>query len=119
MRRNPGAAGDYIRLRKAERERVDRLFIADRRLKANEVTSLVEDLTEKRLAERRVGDLRRKALSNMRARLSEREYFNDISVEDNVKKMRQRDLKVAATASVEQLIDRARVQAEGNLFWYH
>ena len=118
IRRNPGGAGDYIRLTKADRDKVDKLFLETRRLKANEVTSLVERLTEDRLKRRRIGSLRNKALANMR-RLSDRRSYKDETVEANVKKMTTTQAKMAAAASVDELIDLARNQAKGNPFWYH
>lgn len=119
IRRNPGAAGDYIRLAKKDRDRVDSLFLANRRLKASEVSSLVERLTEERLKSRRAGATRQKALNNMRAQLGDAEKFRDSTVVKNVGKMSPRQLKTAAVADVDQLIDLARIQAEGNPFWYH
>lgn len=119
IRRNPGAAGDYIRLGKEDRNRVDELFLANRRLKAHEVTSRVENLTEERLRKRRTGNLRDKALANLRARLSDRERYRDVAVVTNVKKMSGKQLKQAATSSVDELINLARVAEEGNPFWYH
>lgn len=120
IRRNPGSAGDYIRLSKTDRERVDQLFLASRKLKANEVTDLVERLTTTRLERRRISTLRNKALSNMRAQLGDSEKFNDSTVSRNVsEKMSARQIKVAASADVDQLIALASAQAESNPFWYH
>lgn len=119
IRRNPGAAGDYIRLNKRDRDRVDNLFLASRRLKANEVTSLVEKLTEQRLASRRIGNIRNKALASLRRLEDDREKYRDSTVVANVKKMSQKQLQTAAAATVDQLIDLARIQEQGNPFWYH
>lgn len=120
IRRNPGSAGDYIRLNKTDRDRVDQLFLTTRRLKANEVTDLVERLTANRLERRRIGSLRNKALANMRAQLSDREKFNDSTVSRNTaEKMNAKQARFAATASVDDLIEQARVQSESNPFWYH
>jgi hypothetical protein len=119
IRKNPGAAGDYIRLSKAEREKVDRLFMTDRRLKANEVSSLVERLTEKRLAERRTGNVKVRALANIRAKLGSRPSYRDKAVEGNVGKMTSADARKAAAASTDELLMLARVQEKGNLFFYH
>lgn len=119
IRRNPGAAGDYIRLDKVGRDKVDALFVADRKLQPNEVTSLVESLTERRLLRRRVGDVRKRALANMRANLSDVIRYRDKTVVTNVKKMSPKQAKMASAASVDELIDLARIQNEGNPFWYH
>ena len=119
IRRHPGAAGDYIRLDKVSRDKVDALFVADRKLRPNEVTSLVESLTERRLLRRRVGDVRKRALANMRANLSDATRYRDKTVVTNVKKMSPKQARMAAAASVDELIDLARIQNEGNPFWYH
>lgn len=119
IRRNPGAAGDYIRLAKSDREKVDALFLATRRLKPNEVTLRVEELTEQRLLRRRISNVRAKALASMRRLEDESERYRDKTVVDNVKKMSPKQVQVAAAASVDQLISLARVQEQGNLFWYH
>jgi hypothetical protein len=119
IKKNPGSAGDYIRLGKIEREKVDRLFMTDRRLKANEVTSLVERLTEKRLAERRTGSVKVRALANMRAKLGSRPSYRDKAVEGNVGRMTSADARKAAAASTDELLMLARVQEKGNLFFYH
>lgn len=119
IRRNPGGAGDYIRLDKRSRERVDALFLEERRLKANEVSSLVDELTEERLRKKRTGNLRNKALANLRAQLSIREKFHDQRVAKNVGKMSQPQLKVAATADENRLVTLASAQYEGNPFFYH
>jgi hypothetical protein len=119
IRRNPGSAGDYIRLTKADRDKVDALFLAERKLQPNEVSSLVERLTEKRLARRRVGDYRRKALENLRGNLGDRERYRDSTVAKNVAKMTPSQAKMAAAATTDQLVDLARIQEEGNPFWYH
>lgn len=119
IRRNPGTAGDYIRLSKADRDRVDNLFLTNRRLKANEVTTLVERLTEQRLAKRRSGNIRQKALASLRRLDNESRRYRDSTVVANVGKMSPRQLKVAASATVDQLIDLARIQEQGNPFWYH
>lgn len=119
IRRYPGAAGDYIRLNKVDRDKVDALFIADRRLEANEVTSLVERLTENRLLRRRVAGVRTRALANMRLHLSDATRYRDKTVVTNVKRMSPKQAKMASAASVDELIDLARIQTEGNPFWYH
>lgn len=119
IRRNPGAAGDYIRLTVSDREKVDSLFTANRRLKANEITSKVEELTERRLLRRRVGDVRKRALANMRANLGDAERYREKTVVDNIRKMSPKQARMAAAASVDELITLARVQEEGNPFWYH
>ena len=119
IRRNPGSAGDYIRLNKADRDRVDKLFMTERRLKANEVTSVVERLTEKRLTQRKTSNVKNKALANMRAQLSIRPSYGDKTVVANVKKMTAQEARKAAAASTDELIDLARLQYEGNPFYYH
>lgn len=118
IRRHPGAAGDYIRLQKADRDKVDKLFMAQRKLKSGEVTLLVEKLTEDRLKKRRVGNIRAKALANMR-RFSDRDSYRDTSVVANVKKMTPTQLRLAAASSVDELTDLARIQEDGNPFFYH
>jgi hypothetical protein len=115
----PGGALDYIRLDKRDREKVDKLFMADRRLKAGEVSSLVERLTVKRLQRQRVSDVRRKALANLRGRLGDRLRYRDTTVVANVNKMTTAQARMAAAASTDELIDLARRQVEGNPFWYH
>jgi phage I-like protein len=115
----PGGALDYIRLSKSDREKVDKLFLANRRLKANEVNSLVEKLTEKRLRSQRISNVKTKALANLRARLSDATRYRDATVVNNVKKMSPAQAKKAAAATVDELITLARVQEEGNPFWYH
>lgn len=119
IRRNPGAAGDYIRLNKGDRDKVDSLFLANRKLKANEVTSLVERLTDNRLQRRRVGNVKAKALANLRARLVGATRYRDSTVVGNVKKMTPAQAKKAAVVSTDELIALARQQHEGNPFWYH
>jgi hypothetical protein len=118
IRRYPGTAGDYIRLQKADRDRVDKLFMAQRKLKSGEVTNLVERLTEERLKKRRTGNIRAKALASMR-RFSERESYRDENVVANVRKMTSTQLRLAAASSVDELTDLARIQEEGNPFFYH
>lgn len=119
MRRNPGGAGDYIRLDKRSRDRVDALFLSERKLKANEVTSLVEELKEEKLRKRRTGDIRNKALAAMR-QLSERLKYKDETVVKNVAgKMTAKQLRIAASSSEDDLAELARVQYEGNPFFYH
>lgn len=119
IRRNPGAAGDYIRLTKSDRDKVDALFLADRKLQANEVTSLVERLTENRLLRRRVAGARTRALANIRATFSDTQRYRDKTVVDNVQKMSPKQARMAAAASTDELIQLARIQSEGNPFWYH
>jgi hypothetical protein len=119
IRRYPGAAGDYIRLDKKSREKVDKLFMAERKLKPNEVTFLVEDLTEERLRKRRTGDLRNKALASIRRLEDESERYRDETVVKNVGRMGPAQLRTAAASSVDELINLARVQQQGNPFWYH
>jgi hypothetical protein len=119
IRKNPGTAGDYIRLSKAEREKVDRLFTVDRRLQANEVTSLVERLTEERLRQRRTVNVKAQALANMRQRLGVRPSFTDSTVKANVQKMSSVEARKAAAASTDELLGLARTQDKGNLFFYH
>lgn len=118
IRRYPGTAGDYIRLHKRDRDKVDDLFTTDRKLKPNEVTRLVEDLTEDRLRKRRTGNLRDRALASLR-RLTERERYRDATVVKNVRKMSAGQLRTATASSVDDLVDLARIQEEGNPFWYH
>jgi|SRR5438105_1333373 hypothetical protein len=118
IRRYPGTAGDYIRLQKTDREKVDRLFMAQRKLKSGEVTNLVERLTEERLKKRRVGDIRAKALASMR-RFSNSDQYRDKTVVANVKKMTPTQLRLAAASSVDELTDLARIQEDGNPFFYH
>lgn len=119
IRRNPGTAGDYIRLSKNDRAKVDKLFMTDRRLKANEVTSYVERLTEERLKRRRTANVRAKALANIRANLSDREKYADSTVVENVAQMTPKLAAYASTASVDDLIALARIQQADNLFFYH
>lgn len=83
------------------------------------MSSLVERLKEAKLAQRRIGDLRRKALANMRTKLGDRVQFHDGRVSKNVGKMKQKDLKLAAASSTDELIALARVQDDENLFFYH
>lgn len=118
IRKNPGTAGDYIRLAKADRDKVDQLFVSGKRLKANEVTSLVEKLTEDRLSAKRKGSAQARALANMRARLLVRPYFKDDTVAKNVGRMTAQQARKAAAASVDELLDLARQQYAGNLFYY-
>ena len=119
IRRNPGGAGDYIRLSKADRDRVDSLFLTTRKLKANEVTSLVERLTVRRLSQKRTGNLKARALANMRAQLGIKPKFGDKTVVANVKKMTPQEARVASTSSEAELAGLASVQYEGNPFFYH
>lgn len=121
IRRNPGGAGDYIRLTKSDREKVDSLFTANRRLKANEVASLVEKLTEERLSRRRVTgtSARANALANMRAQLGHSEQYRDKGVVKNVAKMTKAQLRIATASDTAGLITLARIQEEGNPFFYH
>lgn len=119
IRRNPGSAGDYIRLKKADRDRVDSLFLTSRKLKANEVTSLVERLTETRLVGRRKGTRVQQALANMRAKLSHLPSYKDKTVVGNTGKMAVPDSRLAAVSSTDELQALARPQYEGNLFFYH
>lgn len=119
MRRYPGAAGDYIRLRKSDRDRVDQLFLANRKLKANEVTSEVERLTEIRLLRGRTDRARSRALTNIRAQLGDIEKYRDDTVVTNVRKMSTGELRTAATSNDQRLRDLASVQEPGNPFWYH
>jgi hypothetical protein len=118
IRRNPGTAGEYIRLQKSQRDKVDKLFLSDRKLRPGEVTNLVERLNEERLKKRRTGDIRSKALASMR-RLSDRRSYRDESVVANVKKMTPTQLRLAAASSVDELTDLARLQEDGNPFFYH
>lgn len=120
IRRNPWGGRNYIRvLTKADRAKVDALFLANRKLKPNEVTNLVEQLTEKQLARKRVAGLRRRALLNMRDSLSTRPLYKEPTVVANNKKMSSRDLKIAAAASVDELLELASEQGLSNPFWYH
>jgi hypothetical protein len=119
IRRNPGGAGDYIRLKKVDRDRVDQLFMSERRLKANEVQKLVEKLTEERLLRRRTGDARARALANLRSAFGDTERYRDKTVVANVRKMTSAQTRIAASADVDHLLNLARVQEEGNPFWYH
>lgn len=119
IRRNPGSAGDYIRLTKADRGRVDNLFLGSRKLKANEVSSLVERLTGQRLAGKRKGAKAQQALANMRARLGHLPSYKDKTVVGNTGKMAMSDVKVATVSTTEELQALARPQHEGNLFFYH
>ena len=119
IRRNPGGAGDYIRLSKIERDKVDKLFLANRKLKANEVSSLVERLTEKRLAQRRTGGIKNRALANIRAQLGIKPKYGDKTVVANVKKMTKVEAEMAAASTADELARLAYNQYEGNPFYYH
>lgn len=119
IRRNPGTAGDYIRLNKRDRDKVDALFMAERKLKTGEVTTLVERLTEERLLRRRTGDARAKALANIRMKLGSEPRYRDETVVKNVTRMTGSQARTASDATADHLIDLARVQEEGNPFWYH
>lgn len=55
----------------------------------------------------------------MRANLSDVIRYRDKTVVTNVKKMSPKQAKMASAASVDELIDLARIQNEGNPFWYH
>lgn len=92
--------------------------MAQRKLKSGEVTNLVERLTEERLKKRRVGDIRAKALASMR-RFSNSDQYRDKTVVANVKKMTPTQLRLAAASSVDELTDLARIQEDGNPFFYH
>jgi hypothetical protein len=118
----PGVVGDYVRLNKKRRDRVDALFLAERKLKPGEVTSLVERLYEEKLSEerlrRRARSNRSKALASMR-RLRERPKYKDETVVRNNARMSPQELALAAASSVDELTELARDQTEGNPFWYH
>lgn len=92
--------------------------MAQRKLKPGEVTNLVERLTEERLKRRRVSNIRDKALASMR-RFSNNDQYRDQTVVANVKKMTQQQLRIAAASSVDELTDLARIQEDGNPFFYH
>jgi hypothetical protein len=79
---------------------------------------MVERLTEERLRKRRVGSIRDKALASLR-RLSDRRHYRDPTVVGNVDKMSPKQLRMAAAATVDELTDLARIQEDGNPFFYH
>lgn len=114
----PGGALDYIRLDPKDRDKVDALFTSGRKLKANEVSSLVERLTDNRLKRNRIANLRKAALASMR-RLQPRRHYKDDTVLKNNKRMTSRELKIAAASTVDEITELARNQSEGNPFWYH
>lgn len=115
----PGGALDYVRLSKADRDKVDKLFLVERRLKAGEVSSLVEKLTGDRLRRQRAVNLRNNALKNMRSKLSYKHRYHDETVVGNTGRMTKAEAELAASSSEDELTELARAEVEGNPFWYH
>lgn len=116
LTRNTEEARKYVYLNKAERAKIDRLF--EQKKGPAEVNKLVDRLDDKRRERNRVSSLRTRALKSMR-RLDVRPKYHDSRVADNNKKMSPAELQLAAASTVDELMDLARPQYEGNLFFYH